>query len=256
MKSKLKVTFLGTGSALGVPQLGCRCQICTSTHQYDKRKRTCFLIEKDGKTFILDPGPDTKILLESHPIKKIDGVIITHAHHDHIGGYDDLRIYSIRQQGVIPTLIHERNLDELQRRCGYLFKVGFTYFSIQMLRDDLGHGDFCGLKFKYFTYIQNGMSVTGFLIDDLAFCSDIQTLDDRIAENLQGAETLVVSCVQKTHSPYKSHLNLLEIEDLKIRSGAKQVIITHMGHDIDYRALSKELGEDYTLSYDGFIYEV
>jgi phosphoribosyl 1,2-cyclic phosphate phosphodiesterase len=255
MKTKLKITFLGTGSALGVPQLGCHCHVCTSTKKVNKRKRTCFLLETSGKTFIVDPGPDTKILLEEHPIKKLDGVIITHAHHDHIGGYDDLRIYAIRQEGVIPTLIHEKNTEELKKRCGYLFKPGFTYFHLETLSDDWGHGVFEGVSYKYFTYFQNGMSVTGFIFDDVAFCSDIQVLDDRLAENLRGLDTIIVSCVLKPTGPYKSHLNLQEIQDLKVRAGVNQVIITHMGHDIDYDKLSKELEEDFLLSFDGFTYQ-
>jgi phosphoribosyl 1,2-cyclic phosphate phosphodiesterase len=256
MKSNFKITFLGTGSALGVPQLGCHCHVCRSPHAVNRRKRTCFLIESHGKTFLLDPGPDTKILLEDHALKRLDGVLITHAHHDHIGGYDDLRIFAIRQEGVIPTLIHEKNVDELKRRCGYLFKMGYTYFQLDTLNDDMGHGQFEGLDYKYFTYIQNGMSVTGFIFGSVAFCSDIQTLDDHIAASLRGVDTLIVSCVLKPSGPYKSHLNLDEIEDLKIRSGAKNVIITHMGHDIDYEILNKSLPDDVILSYDGFTYEV
>lgn len=255
MKDKLKITFLGTGSALGVPQLGCHCHVCKSSNKVNKRKRTCFLLETLGKTFIIDPGPDTKILLEDHHIKKLDGVIITHAHHDHIGGYDDLRIFAIRQEDVIPTLIHEKNTDELKRRCGYLFKTGYTYFQLETISDDFGHGNFEGLSYKYFTYKQNGMTVAGFIFGDVAFCSDIQVLDDRLADNLRGVNTIIVSCVLKPTGPFKSHLNLQEVEDLKVRAGVNQVIITHMGHDIDYVKLSNELEADFTLSFDGFTYE-
>lgn len=255
MKNKIKITFLGTGSALGVPQLGCHCHVCKSPSKVNKRKRTCFLLETGGKTFLVDPGPDTKIILEEHHLKKLDGVIITHAHHDHIGGYDDLRVYAIRQEGVIPTLIHKKNTEELHKRCGYLFRPGYTYFQLQMITDDFGHDVFQGVSFKYFTYVQNGMSVTGFIFDKIAFCSDIQVLDDKLAQNLIGVETIIVSCVLKTTGVYKSHLNIEEIQDLKSRTGATQVIITHMGHDIDYDTLSNKLGEDYTLSFDGFTYE-
>lgn len=255
MNEKIKITFLGTGSALGVPQLGCHCHVCKSLKKTNKRKRTCFLLETGGKTFLLDPGPDTKILLEEHHIKKLDGIIITHAHHDHIGGFDDLRIYAIRQEGIIPTLIHEKNTEELKKRCGYLFQRGYAYFQLDTIKDDYGHGCFENLNYKYFTYVQNGMNVTGFIFGDIAFCSDIQVLNDRLADNLRGVKTLIVSCVLKPTGPFKSHLNLEEIEDLKVRSNASYVIITHMGHDIDYDKVSSELGENFFLSFDGFTYE-
>lgn len=256
MNEKMKITFLGTGSALGVPQLGCFCHVCKCHKKVNKRKRTCFLLETSGKTFLLDPGPDTKILLEDHPIKKLDGVIITHAHHDHIGGFDDLRIYAIKQEGIIPTLIHQKNTEELTKRCGYLFKTGYTYFRLETINDDYGHGHFEGLNYKYFTYVQNGMNVTGFIFGKIAFCSDIQVLDDTLAQNLRGVDTLIVSCVLNWHNRvFKSHLNLQEIEDLKVRSNVSEVIITHMGHDIDYDKLSGELGEGFILSFDGFTYE-
>lgn len=256
MKTCLSLTFLGTGSALGVPQLGCSCVVCQSHLLANKRSRTCFLIEKNHKKFLLDPGPDIRTQLLKHPIGHLDGVIITHAHHDHIGGFDDLRVYAIRQNGVIPTLIHKRNTQELKKRCDYLFKPGYTYFSLQEIDDDQGHAVFEGLDFRYFTYTQNMMSVTGFVFDSLGFASDIQTIDDQLIANLKGVDTLILSIVLKTHGPIKSHLTLEEIKELKSLVGAKHVIITHMGHDVDYESLSNQLDEDYLVSYDGFKCEV
>jgi phosphoribosyl 1,2-cyclic phosphate phosphodiesterase len=255
MKSKLKVTFLGTGSALGVPQMGCYCSICSSKLKANKRQRTGYLIEKNGKSFILDPGPDIRAQLLEHPIKRLEGVLISHAHHDHIGGYDDLRVFSLIQEELVPTLLHAKTEPGLLSRCHYLLKPGYTFFSLELLNDDQGSGEFEGLHYRYITYIQNGMNVTGFIIDDIAFVSDIQTVDEKLAQHLQGIETLIVSCVLKPYGSYKSHLNLDEIYELKIRTGAKNVIITHMGHDIDYTTLSAKLENDVILSYDGFIYE-
>jgi phosphoribosyl 1,2-cyclic phosphate phosphodiesterase len=253
MKSRLKITFLGTGSALGVPQIGCSCPVCIS--KANVRQRTCFLLEKGTKTFILDPGPDTRIQLLNHPIKSLEGIIITHAHYDHIGGYDDLRAFGIKQEKAIPTLIHEKNIEELKRRCGYLFKTGQNVFSLDLVKETKGSGEFEGLKYRYMTYIQNGMNVTGYIIDNVAFISDIQRFDERLVKELQGVATLIVSCVTKSYGNTKSHLNLDEIQDLKISSGAKKVIITHMGHDIDSTTLSSQLKGDISLSYDGFTYE-
>lgn len=256
MKTKLSITFLGTGSALGVPQIGCECRVCQSDLLANKRLRTCMLVKKNNKTFLIDPGPDLRHQLLEKPISQLDGVIITHAHHDHIGGYDELRIFAIRQNGVIPTLIHEKNVDELKRRCGYLFRPGYTFFSLDLLNDDQGHGVFEGLHYKYFTYIQNGMNVTGFIIDDVAFVSDIQTIDQNLISQLHGAKFIIVSIVMKQSGPFKSHLNLDEIKELKSLCGAQEVIITHMGHDVDYEELSKLVDEDYVISFDGFTCEV
>lgn len=255
-KAGLKITFLGTGSALGVPQLGCSCHVCQSDQAKNKRLRTAFKIEKNKKTFLLDPGPDLYAQLLRHPIHHIDGVLITHAHHDHIGGYDDLRIYAIRQQGVIPTVVHQKNVKELMRRCGYLFKEGYTYFSLDELTDDMGTGSFLGLNYRYITYEQNLMNVTGFIMDDVAFVSDIQTITDDLCQKLQNVHTLIVSCVNKPKNGFKSHLNLDEIIELKIRTQAKEVIITHLGHDIDFYKLEPTLPTDFTLAFDGYCIEV
>jgi len=251
----LKITFLGTGSALGVPQLGCHCKTCSSHLEKNQRTRTAILLEKSQKTYLLDPGPDLYTQLKKHPVKHIDGVFITHAHHDHIGGYDDLRIYAIRQEGIIPTLIHQKNVKELMNRW-YLFRKGFTYFHLEELDDDFGHGKFLDLDYRYLTYEQNLMNVTGFVIDDVAFVSDIQTITDDLCSKLQGVHTLIVSCVNKPVSEFKSHLNLDEIMDLKVRTQASHVIITHLGHDIDFYNLEPTLPSDVTLAYDGFSFEV
>ncbi len=235
--------------------LGCGCSVCTSESKTNKRTRTCLLLEKGGKKVLLDPGPDTYQQLLEHPINRLDGVMITHCHYDHIGGYDDLRVLSIKQQECIPTLIHKRNTEELRRRCGYLFRPGASFFSLNELDDDGGSGEFQGFSYRYLTYTQNGMNVTGFILDDIAFVSDIQTVDEALCQALHGVGTLIVSCIVKENRQYKSHLNLNEIATLRALTGSPNVILTHLGHDVDYLYLSQNLGAEMLLSYDGFTFE-
>lgn len=256
MSGKLKITFLGTGSALGVPQLGCCCGVCVSDEPFNKRRRTCFLVQTQGRSFLLDPGPDVRAQLLSCPLEHLDGVIITHAHYDHIGGFDELRMYAFKQGRALETLIHEKNSHELMSRCGYLLKHKAPYFNLELLTQNQGEGVFQGLAYRYLTYSQNGMNVTGFVIEGVAFISDLQTVDESVIAAVKGVTTLIVSCVMKPSNSFKSHLNLDEITTLKHLTGAKTVIITHMGHDMDYSTLSLNSDPHTVFSYDGFIYQV
>jgi len=252
MKGVLKL--LGTGGSMGIPVIGCECNVCRSTLPYNKRLRPGALIQIGGKNIIIDAGPDFRTQALKHRIHTLDGALITHAHHDHTAGIDDLRVYS-KGKKTIPCLMSLETHNDLKSRYDYIFnpnkdsKTLLTRFEIIYLENDRGEIEFCGQRFKYFSYQQGGMTVNGFCIGDLAFISDIKDFSEKIFDDIRGIKTLVVSALRFT--PSHLHFTVDDAIDFAEKAGAKQTWLTHIAHDLDYEQTNAYLPSRIRMGYDG-----
>lgn len=247
--------FLGTGGSMGIPIIGCDCPVCTSDSPFNKRLRPSGLISFGPQNILIDAGPDFRYQALRYGIKTLDGLMLTHAHHDHTAGVDELRVFFMRNHQPIPCLMSKETFDDLKVRFAYLFihkniESHLTVrFAVQCLQDKRGLTTFLGHKIRYFSYDQMEMSVNGYKIGNLAYVSDIHKYPETIFEDLQGTETLILSALRFTPSPL--HFSVDEAIAFAKRVGAKNTWLTHISHDLDYDKTESYLPENIRLAYDG-----
>ncbi|CDZ80522.1 putative hydrolase [Candidatus Rubidus massiliensis] len=248
-----KLTFLGTGASLGVPVIGCECPVCLSTNKKNKRTRSSVLIEGLNKTLLIDCGPDFRMQALNQSLKKIDGLILTHAHFDHIGGMDDLRALRLQNAKSLPTLLSKETGDNLKQCFHYMFEEKNNMFTskldFQWINNKYGKCNFINIPITYLTFKQTYMNVNGFVFGNLAFITDVKYYEEDIFNYLQEIDILIVSALRFTSSPM--HLSVEEAIDFSKKTSAKQVWLIHISHDLDHEKTNALLPSNIQIAYDG-----
>ncbi len=250
-----KFLFLGTGGSAGIPMIGCGCDVCRSLLPQNKRHRAAGLLKVGAKSFLIDVGPEFRIQALNFHIDCLSAVLLTHAHADHIGGVDDLRAYYFLHKKRLPCILSKETFDEVQLRYHYLLKPLTSGNSVsaqidfQVLPGDFGEFEASGVRFKYVSYFQLGMKVTGFLCGHFAYVSDIRHYSHELVEALQGVDVLVLSALR--HRPTQMHFSVDEAIAFARRVGAKKTYLTHLSHELEHAATAALLPSDVLLSYDG-----
>ena len=209
-----------------------------------------------SEKILIDAGPDFRTQAIKNKIDRLDGVIFTHAHHDHSAGIDDLRVFYMHTRKSLPCLMSKATFDELKHRYSYIFNSNqtdinklTTKMSIQFLESERGEIDFLSVKFKYFTYEQGGMLVNGFRCGNLAFVSDIRHYPPSIFQDLAGIDILIISALRFTPSPL--HFTVDEAVAFADKLNVKQVWLTHLAHELDHEKTNAYLPPHVRLAYDG-----
>lgn len=247
--------LLGTGASCGSPVIGCSCQVCTSNDPKNRRLRCSSLLKTHGKTILIDAGPDIRTQALNYGIAKIDGLILTHTHYDHVGGLEELRIYNFMQEKPIDCLLSKESLSAVHKLFYYLFEpratlTNFTSkFTFHPLSHDRGETTFCDIPIRYFSYHQSNMKVLGFRIADIAYVTDIKNYPETIFEDLHGVSTLVLSALRFGKSDIQFTID--DAVDFANKVGAKMTYLIHMSHDIEYHHIATLLPENIKPAYDG-----
>jgi phosphoribosyl 1,2-cyclic phosphate phosphodiesterase len=252
----MKVILLGTGSSSGVPMIGCNCNICQSKNPKNKRKRCSIYIEANGTKILVDTSPDLRSQALEYGIDKVDAVIFTHAHADHIHGIDDLRSFNYLSNKSIPIYANQETLAYLKSKFDYCFLpvsdkawyrpslVGNQVFPNEKF-------DINGIVIQPFAQKHGTTDVLGVRIGDVAYSVDSNYLSERSFEILQGTKVWVVDCLRYTPSHSHAHLDLTLEWVEKINP--ERAILTHMSHDFDYDQLKRELPVKIEPGFDGMI---
>lgn len=247
--------FLGTGASMGVPVIGCKCVVCQSGSKFNRRLRPSVLLCVNEKFLLVDAGPDFRQQALRHDIRALDGLLLTHAHHDHTAGLDDLRAVYYKRKNPLPILLSKATSKDIQERFHYLFLPNpylpekGSQLVMQELSDKQGTVLFEGIKINYMTYLQGGMEVNGFRFGNLAYLSDIKIFDDSMFASLKGTKILIISALRFTSSPL--HFSVDEAVDFSYRVGADEVWITHISHDLDHKKANAYLPRHIKLAFDG-----
>lgn len=250
---KGKLTFLGTGGSVGIPVIGCPCEVCHSNDPLNQRLRPSVLLHLGQRQFLIDAGPDFRMQALRHGMTKLDGLLLTHAHHDHTAGIDDLRPIYYRRQAPFPVLLSAETAQDLRTRFFYLFQSAdekfVSRFHLQILPDQAGSVSFENLLIQYVTYTQGSMLVNGYRIGDLAYLSDIRHFSPSIFEHLEGVRYLVISALRYT--PSQLHFSVDEAIDFANQVKAEQVWLTHVSHELEHHQTNAYLPAHMCLAYDG-----
>ena len=252
----MKLTFLGTGTSCGVPTIGCHCYTCSSKDPHDKRLRCSVLIETETTRLLIDCGPDFRQQIMDQPFRKIDGILITHAHYDHMGGMDDIRPYC--QFGEINVYADPLARQGMLEMLPYCF-AEHRYPGVPAIQLHEIHkheafriGD---LDVMPFEVMHHDLPIMGYRIGSLAYITDMKTIDAAEIPYIEGCSTLVVNALRE--KPHHSHQTLTEAVRFAQRINARQTWLIHSSHDIGRHAdVNASLPQNIQLAYDGQVVEV
>jgi phosphoribosyl 1,2-cyclic phosphate phosphodiesterase len=254
----MKVTLLGCGASWGVPAIGPDWGRCDPADPRNRRRRGSLLIESRGRTLLIDTAPDLRQQLLDAGISRLDAVLLTHAHADHLHGIDDLRMVSQLAGRAIPFYAAPQTLAETERRFGYAFKPvvpGRPVYRPALDAHPIG-GPFTAAGMPVIAFEQShGYSTTlGFRIGPVGYSTDVVELDDNAFAALAGVELWVVDCLRR--EPHPTHANLGKVLGWVERLRPKRTVLTHMDQSLDYRELSAELPAGVEPGHDGLAVEL
>jgi phosphoribosyl 1,2-cyclic phosphate phosphodiesterase len=248
----MRLTFLGTGTSTGVPTIGCNCETCTSDDPRDKRLRVSVVVEHEGQTILVDTSSDFRQQALRYGLTKLDAVLITHCHADHVFGLDDVRPINFRH-GALNVFTDERAWRDIRRIFQYVFEPshfggGLPQFLPQPIEAYAPFSLGRNLLVTPLTVIHGRLPVLAFRFNDFAYCTDLSEISARSIEQLRDLDVLVLDCLRIR--PHPTHLNIagaLEvIEELKPR----RTYLTHLAHDIKYARDSRLLPDNVWFAHD------
>ncbi|UKJ09028.1 MBL fold metallo-hydrolase [Solitalea lacus] len=250
----MKITFLGTGTSQGVPVIACDCHVCTSADPRDTRLRSSVLIEWNGSTVVIDCGPDFRYQMLRAGVKKLDAIVFTHEHKDHIAGLDDVRAFNFKHDREMDVFAAPRVQEAVIREFAYVF-ASIKYPGIPKINlIEIGNKSFNvhGMEFIPIEVMHYKLPVFGFRIGDFTYITDMKTIKDEEKEKIRGTKVLVLNALQR--ESHVSHLTLDEAVALAVEIGAEQTYFTHISHRLGKHAdVETELPSGVDLAYDNMV---
>ena len=258
----MKLTFLGTGTSFGVPQIGCRCPICTSPDPRDKRSRVAAVVEFDrGMRILIDTPPELRLQLIAAGIDSVDAVLFTHDHADHTHGIDDLRAITVRRAAPLPIYGSADALDKLARRFPYIFDVTIRPVPGTYKPEAVAHVVQPGNAFRLgdvdvvpLLVPHGDVAVLGYRIGPIAYITDAKTIPPPVIQQIMGVKVLVLNALFRTEHP--THLSFPEAIDVARASGARRTYLTHLTHENFHANLEAELPQGVMPAFDGLVVRV
>jgi len=259
----MRITFLGTGTSVGVPMIGCDCEVCRSDDPRDKRLRTGLMVEMKAENgerrMVIDVSADFRQQALRENIDRLDALLITHCHADHVFGLDDIRPINFRHCAG-PVYASEGSWRGLRRVFSYIFEREHIGGGLPQLIPTVIEGEFetCGLRVTPVPVIHGKSEVTGFRFGgaqaQAAFITDCNMIPDDSMEKLRGLDLLIIDALR--YKPHPTHLHIEQslayIAELKPR----RALLTHIGHDVKHADASRRLPENVDLAYDGLSVEL
>jgi phosphoribosyl 1,2-cyclic phosphate phosphodiesterase len=252
----VKITFLGTGTSHGVPMIGCDCGTCRSEDPRDRRLRPSIFIQTSDANLLVDAGPDLRAQALIHDIRRVDAILFTHGHADHILGMDDLRRFNALQKAPVACFGDTQTLEDIRNTFGYVFNPATPKGGgLPQLELFTVMGAFCAGRAEVVPVpLWHGKrAILGYRIGAFAYLTDCSSIPDASWPLLDGVDVLVVDALRER--PHPTHFSLNEAIDAAARIGAGATYFTHMCHDLGHAATCARLPHGMGLAYDGLVVE-
>jgi phosphoribosyl 1,2-cyclic phosphate phosphodiesterase len=253
----VRITFLGTGTSHGVPMIGCVCATCTSSDPRDTRLRPSIYVETRGAHALVDAGPDLRAQALRHRITRVDAILFTHGHADHILGMDDVRRFNALMNGPMPCYGDGGTLDDIRRMFSYVFDPvtpkggGLPQLDLRQIGGPYSIGDLGVVPVP----VEHGKRpILGFRFDRFAYLTDCSRIPDASWPLLEGLDVLVLDALRIR--PHPTHFSLDEAVATARRIGAPRTFFTHMCHDLLHAATDACLPSGMALAYDGLVLDM
>ncbi len=252
----MTLIILGCGTSTGVPVIGCHCGVCASGDPRNKRTRSSLLVQIAGRNILIDTSTDLRAQSLTNGIERIDGVLFTHPHADHIHGIDELRAFNHVQGCAIPCFGSDYTVKRIRVMFDYIFNdnsgdgwkpnlttevvdAPFELFKVNIIPIEISHGS---------------ASIFGYRINDVAYITDCSSIPEKSFENLKGVKILILGALR--FKPHPTHFSVQEALDASARIGPVRTILTHLSHSLDYARDNPELPPGIEFAYDGMRIEV
>jgi phosphoribosyl 1,2-cyclic phosphate phosphodiesterase len=253
----LKITVLGSGTSVGVPTVGCHCSVCTSADPRDNRLRPSVLVSYEGHNVLVDTTPDFRTQALRAKIDRVDAVLFTHSHADHVMGLDDLRPFNFRQRGQIPIFAAPGTMAAIQRCFPYIFDGVKKESSVLQLDARLIDGaaiELFGLEFLPVPIVHGRQTIYGFRFGSAAYLTDHSDIPEASMEQLHDLDVLFLDALR--YKPHPTHSTVEQSVKTAGKLGARRVFLTHICHDLEHQRAESLLPPQVRLAYDGLEIEV
>lgn len=256
-RDTIRVTFLGTGTSIGVPVITCDCPVCLSEDPKDNRFRTSVMVQVNNRTFVIDCGPDFRIQMLREHVSSLDAVIFTHEHRDHIAGIDDIRAFNYVLNKKIDIYATEPVISAIRTEFPYIFSDSRYFGAPQLTIHCIDDQPFSinNIEFIPIRVLHENLPVTGFRIGDFTYITDASSITEEEKEKIKGSKVIVLNALRNSH--HVSHFSVGEavnlLEEMKPEAG----YLTHLSHFVGlHEEVNRSLPDFIKLAYDGLIIDV
>jgi phosphoribosyl 1,2-cyclic phosphate phosphodiesterase len=236
---------------MGVPTIGCDCAVCTSSDKHDRRTRPSILVQYEGRNILIDTTPDFREQAIREKVHRVDAVLYTHAHADHVLGLDDLRPVSFRHESKVPLYASSTTAKMVQNIFKYIFDADYKYGSLARVQmNELGDSvQLFGARFDVIKVLHGETEIDGFRFGSAAYLTDFSAIPEKSIEKLQGLDILFLDALR--HRPHPTHSSVEQSLKIVERLQPKRTFFTHISHDLPHEKTNASLPPHVRLAHDG-----
>jgi phosphoribosyl 1,2-cyclic phosphate phosphodiesterase len=253
----VRLTFLGTGTSHGIPSIGCRCAVCLSADPRDRRTRCSALVQWGETHFLIDTPPELRLQAIRFDVRRVDALLLTHTHADHIMGLDDVRRYNEMQDRELPIFGRPDVLADVERVFRYVFvptQAGGGKPRLRLIPLEGDALDFHNHRIEAIPVLHGQLEVTAFRFGPLAYVTDVSCIPPPSLERLRGLDTLVLGALR--HEPHPTHFTVAQAVEIVEALAPRRAFFIHMSHGLSHRGTNAQLPPSVRLAYDGLVVEV